>query len=130
MADDIDKLRREIDGVDDELLKLINRRAGLAGRIGALKQGAPAYRPEREAQILGRVQKETPGPLPGERVAAIFGEVISACRGLEEAIRVTYLGPEGTFSEQAVRKHFGRAVDAMPVASVDEAFRRCEAHSA
>jgi chorismate mutase/prephenate dehydratase len=127
---DIEKLRREIDAVDDELLKLINRRAGLAQRIGALKAGAPVYRPEREAQILGRMQKDNPGPLPAERVAAVFGEVISACRGLEEAIRVTYLGPEGTFSEQAVRKHFGRAVEALPVASVDEAFRRAEARAA
>jgi chorismate mutase/prephenate dehydratase len=127
---DIEKLRREIDAVDDELLELINRRAGLAQRIGALKQGAPVYRPEREAQILGRMQKDNPGPLPAERVAAVFGEVISACRGLEEAIRVTYLGPEGTFSEQAARKHFGRAVEALPVASVDEAFRRAEARAA
>jgi len=127
---DIDKLRREIDAVDDELLRLINRRAGLARRIGSLKAGAPVYRPEREAQILGRMQKDNPGPLPAERVAAVFGEVISACRGLEEAIRVTYLGPAGTFSEQAVRKHFGRAVEALPVASVDEAFRRAEARAA
>ena len=130
MADDIDKLRREIDGVDDELLKLINQRAGLAGRIGALKQGAPAYRPERETEILRRVAAMNPGPLALERVSSVFREVISACRGLEEAIRVTYLGPEGTFSEQAVRQHFGRAVEALPVPSVDEAFRRCEAGAA
>jgi chorismate mutase/prephenate dehydratase len=127
MADDIDKLRREIDAVDDELLKLINRRAALASRIGALKQGAPAYRPERETQILRRVAETNPGPLAAERIAGVFREVISACRSLEEAIRVTYLGPEGTFSEQAVRQHFGRAVEALPVVSVDEAFRRCEA---
>ena len=116
MAEDIDKLRREIDAVDDELLKLINRRAGLAGRIGKLKQGAPAYRPERETQILRRIADASPGPLAAERVTAVFREVISACRGLEETIRVTYLGPEGTFSEQAVRKHFGAAVEALPVA--------------
>ncbi|HUQ76068.1 MAG TPA: prephenate dehydratase [Burkholderiales bacterium] len=127
MPDDIEKLRREIDAIDDELLKLLNRRAGLARRIGALKSGGSVYRPEREAQILKRMQDQNPGPLGGERVAAVFREVISACRGLEEAIRVSYLGPEGTFSEQAVRKHFGRAVDALPMASVDEAFRRCEA---
>src|SRR3954453_5417886 len=130
LMSDIDKLRREIDAVDEELLELVNRRAGLAQRIGGLKQGAPAYRPEREAQILARVQKDNPGPLPAERVASVFGEIISACRGLEEAVRVTYLGPEGTFSEQAVRKHFGRAVEAQPEPSVDEAFRRCEAGAA
>jgi chorismate mutase / prephenate dehydratase len=125
MADEIERLRREIDALDDELLALINRRAGLASKIGGLKSGAPAYRPERESEILRRVTKGK-GLLSAERIAAVFREVISACRGLEEAIRVAYLGPEGTFSEQAVRKHFGRAVEALPAASVDEAFRRCE----
>jgi chorismate mutase/prephenate dehydratase len=130
MADDIERLRREIDALDDELLRLLNGRAGLASRIGALKAGAPAYRPERETEILRRVAQSNPGPLGAEGVTAVFREVISACRGLEEAIRVTYLGPEGTFSEQAVRQHFGRAVEALPAASVDEAFRRCETRAA
>jgi chorismate mutase/prephenate dehydratase len=129
MADDIEKLRKEIDALDDELAALVQRRAGLAQRIGGLKAGAPAYRPERESQILRRVGKVR-GPLSGERIIAVFREIISACRGLEEAIRVSYLGPEGTFSEQAVRKHFGGAVDALPAASVDEAFRRCESGAA
>jgi chorismate mutase/prephenate dehydratase len=129
MADDIDKLRREIDALDDELASLIQRRAGLAQKIGGLKQGAPAYRPEREAEILKRLSPK-PGVLSPERMVAVFREIISACRGLEEAIRVSYLGPEGTFSEQAVRKHFGRAVEALPAASVDEAFRRCESGAA
>jgi chorismate mutase / prephenate dehydratase len=125
MADEIQKLRGEIDRLDDELAALIQRRAALAQKIGALKQGAPAYRPERESEILLRLSK-TKGLLSAERIAAVFREIISACRGLEEAIRVSYLGPEGTFSEQAVRKHFGRAVEALPAESVDEAFRRCE----
>src|SRR5512134_3596568 len=125
MADEIEKLRSEIDRLDDELAALVQRRAGLAQKIGSLKQGAPAYRPERESQILQRLSKVR-GPLSGERVIAVFREIISACRGLEEAIRVSYLGPEGTFSEQAVRKHFGAAVDAVATGTVDEAFRRCE----
>src|SRR5438309_9435303 len=128
MSDELEKLRREIDALDDQLAALLNRRAGLAQRIGALKSGAPAYRPEREIEILRRIIKN-PGVLPAERVTGVFREVISACRGLEEAIRVIYLGPEGTFSEQAVRQHFGRAVEALPAASVDEAFRRCEARA-
>jgi chorismate mutase len=126
VSSDLDKLRREIDRIDDELLAALARRAELARRIGELKGGTPAYRPEREAEILRRIVSSSKN-IPGDKTAAIFREIISACRGLEEAIRVAYLGPEGTFSEQAVRKHFGGAVEARPVASVDEAFRSAEA---
>jgi chorismate mutase/prephenate dehydratase len=129
MADELGKLRKEIDGIDDELLQLVNRRAGLAQRIGHVKKGGPVYRPEREAEILRRVSSAR-GVLPKERIVAVFREVISACRGLEQAIRVSYLGPEGTFSEQAVRKHFGSGVEALAVATVDEAFRHCESGAA
>jgi chorismate mutase/prephenate dehydratase len=126
---DIESLRREIDQLDDELAALVQRRAGLAQRIGTLKGGAPAYRPEREAEILRRIGGKS-GPLTADRLLAVFREIISACRALEQAIRVSYLGPEGTFSEQAVRKHFGRAVEGLATASVDEAFRRCESGTA
>jgi chorismate mutase/prephenate dehydratase len=129
MSEEIEKLRREIDRIDEELAELIEKRAAHAKRIGELKSGAPAYRPERESQILAKVTKKA-RVLPPEHVSAVFREIISACRGLEEALRVSYLGPEGTFSEQAVRKHFGRAVEALPAASVDEAFRRCESGAA
>ncbi len=125
MSDEIKKLREAVDRIDDELAAALNRRAELAKQIGALKEGGAAYRPERETEILRRItgKKSILGP---ERLGAVFREIISACRGLEEAIGVSYLGPEGTFSEQAVRKHFGRAVEAVAAASVDDAFRRCE----
>jgi chorismate mutase/prephenate dehydratase len=125
MSDDIKKIRDDIDRIDDELVSALNRRAELAKRIGGLKGGAGAYRPERETEILRRISL-TAGELGADRLVAVFREIISACRGLEQAIRVSYLGPEGTFSEQAVRKHFGRAVEAVAEASVDDAFRRCE----
>jgi chorismate mutase/prephenate dehydratase len=130
MADEIEKLRRDIDALDDRLLELLGRRAELAKRIGALKGGAQAYRPERETEILRRVAGADRSPLGPERAAAVFREVISACRSLEQPIAVTYLGPEGTFSEQAVRKHFGSSVQAIAASSVDETLRRCEAGAA
>jgi chorismate mutase/prephenate dehydratase len=130
MSDDIDKLRTEIDALDGELVALLQRRARLAQRIGALKGGASAYRPEREAEVLRRVAARDANPLPAAALTRVFREVISACRGLEQAIRVAYLGPPGTFSEQAVRRHFGGDVEALPAAVIDEAFRRCESGDA
>ena len=130
MSGDIDKLRAEIDALDTELVELLQRRARLAQRIGALKGGAPAYRPEREAGVLRRVAAQAGAPLPAAALARVFREVISACRGLEQAIRVAYLGPPGTFSEQAVHRHFGGGVEGVPAASIDQVFRSCESGAA
>jgi chorismate mutase/prephenate dehydratase len=126
---DIEKLRAEIDGLDLELLALLNRRAAVVRKVGALKAGKRVFRPEREAQILRRVAAK-PGVLPAAAATAVFREIISVCRALEQEIRVSYLGPPGTFSEQAVRQHFGGAVAAEPVASIDEAFRSAESGGA
>jgi len=126
MADGIDKLRQQIDALDDELLALVNKRATLAQKIGTLKGGAPVYRPERESQILGRIGKTNSGPLSADGRVAIFREIISACRAVEEPLRVAYLGPTGTFSEMAVLEQFGRSVEAIACASIDEAFRAAE----
>ncbi len=118
---EIQKLRAQIDVLDDEMLGLLRRRMDVARQVGKLKGTAPAYRPERESEILRR----TP-----ESARAVFREIISACRALEQAIRVSYLGPQGTFSEQAVRRHFGSSADAQPAASIDEVFRGAEAGAA
>jgi chorismate mutase/prephenate dehydratase len=115
---DIQKLRAQIDALDEEMLALLRRRMDVAREVGKLKGNGPAYRPERESEILRR----TP-----EGARSVFREIISACRAVEQALRVSYLGPEGTFSEQAVRRHFGTAVAAQPAASVDEVFRSAEA---
>ena len=126
MADGIDKLRQQIDALDDELLALVNKRAELAKRIGGLKGGKTVYRPERESQILGRIGKTNSGPLSADGRVAIFREIISACRAAEEPLRVAYLGPAGTFSEMAALEQFGRSAEGIACASIDEAFRAAE----
>jgi chorismate mutase/prephenate dehydratase len=130
MSDGLKHLRKQIDDLDDRILEMLNARAGLAQDIGHLKKG-PIYRPEREAQVIRRLQKANQGPLSNEAVAALFKEIMSSCRALEQQLTIAYLGPQGTFSEAAAVKHFGRAAQGLPVASIDEVFRaveRGEAH--
>ncbi|HEX6635697.1 MAG TPA: prephenate dehydratase [Usitatibacter sp.] len=126
---ELERLRGEIDRLDDRILESINERAKLARRIGTLKVGQ-AYRPEREAQVLRRIKERNPGPLSAETAALLFREIMSACLALERPITVAYLGPRGTFSERAALKHFGLAAEAVPVASIDEVFREVESGAA
>ena len=122
---EIASLRQQIDALDAQLLALLNRRAAIVRKVGELKGGKRVYRPERESQILRGIATKG-GALPAESAIAVFREIISACRALEQPIRVAYLGPQGTFSEQAVRQHFGHAVVAEPAATIDEALRSAE----
>jgi len=128
-AAELERLRGEIDRIDERILEALNERAKLARAVGSLKVGQ-AYRPEREAQVLTRIKQRNPGPLAAETVALIFREIMSACLALERPITVAYLGPKGTFSERAALKHFGLAADAVPVASIDEVFRNVESGAA
>jgi chorismate mutase/prephenate dehydratase len=118
--------RAAIDALDRELLRLISERAEHAKAIGVLKTG-PAYRPEREAQVLRHVVRSNSGPLSNDAVAGVFREIMSACLALEQKLSVAYLGPAGTYSHAAVLRHFGEAVAAEPFASIDEVFRAVEA---
>ena len=126
---ELERLRGEIDRLDERLLGELNERARLAREIGTLKVGQ-AYRPEREAQVLRRIKERNAGPLSSETVALLFREIMSACLALERPITVAYLGPKGTFSERATLKHFGLAAEAMPVPSIDEVFRAVESGTA
>ena len=132
MTDKLKPLREQIDAIDAQLLDLLNRRAVLAQQVGHVKAEtlAPVFRPEREAQVLRGVAERNPGPLKGGDVQTIFREIMSACRSLEKRVVVAYLGPSGTFSEQAVYRQFGSAVDGLPCVSIDEVFRATEAGTA
>ena len=129
MSDELLNLRHDIDRLDEEILARLAERARNAQRIGEIKQGN-LYRPEREAQVLRRLADANPGPLPDAAVQRIFREIMSACLALEKPLKVAYLGPAGTFSESASRKHFGSAPNFVPMAAIDDVFRAVEAGNA
>ncbi|HTJ55216.1 MAG TPA: prephenate dehydratase [Nitrosospira sp.] len=129
MSDQLKYLRDRIDAIDSELLKLMSARAGLAREIGQIKNGM-AYRPEREAQVLARLCELNPGPLTDGQVVRLFTEIMSLCRSMEEPLTVAYLGPQGTFSEEAALKRFGSVVTALPCTSIDDVFRKVESGGA
>lgn len=130
MSEKLTQFRTQIDALDDELLQLFNRRAALAQQIGHLKENGVVLRPEREAQVLRRLQDQNAGPLGNDAVAQLFTEVMSQCRALEAPLTVAYLGPQGTFSEQATLKRFGNAVQGEPCATIDDVFRAVESGAA
>ncbi len=133
MSDDkLKPLRDQIDAIDAQLISLLNQRAQVAQQVGHVKAetNAPVFRPEREAQVLSRVAERNTGPLLSSDLQSIFREVMSACRALEKRLTVAYLGPAGTYSEQAVWQQFGQAVDGLPCVSIDEIFRSVEAGTA
>ena len=127
--DGLKKHRDAIDALDREILARLSERARHAQAIGKLKEGtgAPAYRPEREAQVLAKLAAENPGPLSGEAVAVVFRQIMAACLALERRLAIAYLGPAGTFTHAAVARHFGAFVDAVPQGTIDEVFRAVEA---
>lgn len=125
MSDKLEQIRKRIDALDGRLVKLLLARARLAQQVGRLKEGA-VYRPEREAQVLRRILKANRGPLTDGALARLFTEIMSACRALEDSTTVAYLGPQGTFSQEAVAKHFGGLTATVPCASIDEVFHQVE----
>jgi chorismate mutase/prephenate dehydratase len=132
MTKSLAELRTAIDAVDRELLAALNRRAELANEVGELKraEGTPVFRPEREAQVINGLQGANPGPLKESNVANIWREIMSACRALEAPQRVAFLGPAGTFSEQAAVQFFGSSIERVPCISIDEVFRATAAGTA
>ena len=132
MALTLPELRVQIDALDLELLNLLNRRAELAHAVGEIKrvEGSAVFRPEREAQVIHRLQESNAGLLKDGSVAVIWREIMSACRALEAPQRVAYLGPAGTFSEEAALRFFGSSIAHIPCGSFDEVFHAATAGSA
>ncbi|NBD96389.1 MAG: prephenate dehydratase [Gammaproteobacteria bacterium] len=127
---DLSDIRGRIDDLDARIQALIAERAGLAQAVRAAKGEAatPAeyYRPDREAQVLRRVIERNGGPLSDSVMLRLFREIMSACLAQQEPLRVAYLGPEGTFTQQAVFTQFGHSVSASAETGIDEVFRRVQ----
>ncbi len=136
MADsqELQDIRQNIDEIDGTIQDLLNQRAACAMRVAEIKRDIEGstqfYRPEREAQVLRKVAARNQGPLPGEEVARLFREIMSACLALEEPMNIAYLGPEGTFTQAAALKHFGHSVTTTPKTAIDEIFREVESGAA
>jgi len=132
MADIIplSELRDKIDAIDEQILQLINQRAECAMEVARTKlaegESGTFYRPDREALVLRRIKSLNQGPLSNLMTARFFRELMSACLALEKPLEVAFLGPEGTFTQQATFKHFGQAVKAIPVSSIYGIFTEVE----
>ena len=133
----LESIRVRIDDIDAQLHALINERARLAQQVGISKHAAghtvDFYRPEREAQVLRMALERNHserGPLRDEEIVRLFREIMSACLAQQEPLKVAFLGPEGTFTQQAVYKQFGHSVRALPLTSIEEVFHEVEAGTA
>ena len=128
MDDELTGLRQAIDAVDDRLLELLNERGRLATRVAEIKQtgGRPFYVPVRERAVIDRLHAKNSGPFPSSAIRPVFQEIISACLSLEGGPRVAFLGPEGTFTHHAVKRHFGASAPALPCGSIAAVFAEVE----
>jgi len=120
----LDDWRSRINDLDDKILQLLTQRAEAVLQIGDLKrrQDAPTYAPEREAEIIRRLAALNAGPLTPESLVAVWREILSACRALEAALTVAYLGPQATFTHQATLQRFGAGAACRAARSIGEVF--------
>jgi chorismate mutase/prephenate dehydratase len=128
---DLGAIREQIDSLDERIHSLLNERASLAQQVGISKtregRVVDFYRPEREAEVLRMALARNRGPLRDEEIVRLFREIMSACLAQQEPLKVAFLGPEGTFTQQAVFKQFGHSVRALPLPSIEEVFHEVEA---
>ncbi|MCP4698703.1 MAG: prephenate dehydratase [Gammaproteobacteria bacterium] len=133
-ANNLDGVRTHIDELDVQIQELITQRAKLAEKVSHAKHATEKepvlYRPEREAEVLRKVSARDRGPLSEKAINGIFREIMSACLAVQKPLRVAFLGPEGTYSQTAVLKHFGRCVHTLATQTIEDVFREVEAGNA
>lgn len=124
----IDGIRKKIDNLDHGILKLLNRRIGLAVKIGKIKseKKEAVFAPVREKEIVSNLVKLNRGPLPDEFLSDIFHEILNASRSVQKKMKIAYFGPAATFTHLAALKIFGRKVDYIPAESIKDVFIEVE----
>lgn len=128
MSSEVDKFRREIDQLDEQILRLLNERAELAIQIGKHKKDhqGQVHVPQREREIFARLEALNTGPFPAEAIRHVFREIISASLSLEAPLKVAYLGPKATFTHMACMQQFGLSAVYLPSHSIPEVFSEVE----
>jgi len=121
---EIERLRKNIDSIDEEILGLLNKRAEVVLEIGRLKRDGKLkfYSPEREREVIERLISINKGPFPSDAIRAIYKEILSASLSLEEPLKVACLGPLATFSHLAAIRHFGSSAVILTEESIKDVF--------
>ena len=124
----LNSLRKKINEIDSKLVKLLNERAQASKTIGEIKTKANKgiYAPEREKQVLEQIKKLNKGPMSQEAFEAIYREIMSSSLALEKALKIGFLGTEGSFTHMAATKKFGSLVSYTPCSSILEIFQKVE----
>lgn len=125
---ELEKLRKKINEIDNEILNLLNKRSEIVIEIAHIKRNEKAkfYSPEREREILERLTSLNKGLFPNETLKVIFREILSASLSLEEPLKVACLGPLATFTHMAALRHFGSSAHFVPVESIKDVFDAVE----
>ncbi|RXJ54481.1 chorismate mutase [Candidatus Marinarcus aquaticus] len=119
------ELRDKLDALDDKILDLINERMEVVHQVGVLKahSGGAIYRPEREKEIIKRLEKRNNGLLNNAAIEALFLEIFAISRNLELPENIAFLGPEGSFTHQAAEMRFGAMSSYISIGSIKGVFR-------
>ncbi|MCB1191628.1 MAG: prephenate dehydratase [Leptospiraceae bacterium] len=128
MNNELENLRKIIDQLDTEIVEKIQERARIAKKIGEFKKEnkSPIYRPDREKEVYEKIKSLNKGIISNYTLEAIYREIMSASFSVERGLKIAYLGPQGSFSHQAVRGKFGSSVETESYISISDVFSAVE----
>ncbi|MFI4911007.1 MAG: prephenate dehydratase [Sedimentisphaeraceae bacterium JB056] len=121
----LEELRKQIDSIDQQLVKLLNERARVVVEVGKYKKrtgAAPIYAPDREKAVLEKICGLNEGPLPDKTLLSVWRELMSGSFFLERPLRIGFLGPRGSYSHQAAMMKFGQSVEYNPITDIQGVF--------